>query len=292
MPIFKQISGTRYQVRRVRRYINGVWQEILLVQALAGAAQVSVHKTLLLTLSGYSKDIFVEAGSPTSPVTVLVTVTSGSIIASTYGSGDPALDTGTGWHANSRIILLNNGSILGAAGFGGAGAGTNTTASCVNAVAGTAGGDAINLQHPMEIINAGIIGGGGGGGGGGSSAVSTGAAYGGGGGGSGAGFASGDAGAAGVAQVSGYFNVSGSIGSLGDTSNGGGGGGGGSAQAGAGGAGGGLGEAGSSGLTGSGGGICTGSAASGGAAGKAVEPNGNTLNLSNIGTGVVYGATS
>lgn len=112
---------------------------------------------------------FLAAGGPAGiPVTVVVTVPSGFVLA---GGASFALRTGTGWPANSTILLINHGYIEG---YGGAGGGVD-------------GGTAVYVEtNGVSIDNTdGYIFGGGGGGATGPTVMSG--YYGGGGGGGGQG---------------------------------------------------------------------------------------------------------
>lgn len=107
-----------------------------------------------ISLDRYNLDLFTEAGSPTYPVQVNVTINAGVRVGSENPSF-PALTTGA-LPAGSQVNLVNNGSILGAGGLGGAADS-----------AGQAGGPAMSLSMSISITNNGQIFGGGGGGGGG-----------------------------------------------------------------------------------------------------------------------------
>lgn len=246
---------------------------------------------------------------------ITVTNNSGIVVGSTaVGTASLATGAAPNYASGDTIKIINNGSIVGKGGDGGAGMANNGT----GVVAGQAAGDAIDIAYPVTIQNASgakIEGAGGGGGGGGrGSTVQPGQPgnpgnpgnppseaggksqgtqpgqpaqpgqpsnppstqfFGGGGGGGGSGRGSGSGGAGGSSQ-----GQAGQIGQ--DTSPFSGGAGGDSTgQTNPnGGAGGGRGQAGQAGQQGGG----------AGAAGKAVEPNSNQLTLQN--SGQVVGATS
>ncbi len=105
------------------------------------------------------------AGSNTPPEvgdTWTFTVKSGVTIGST-STGTYAIETGV-WPAGITVKLVNNGTIVGKGGAGGAASVvTGPVASNVNN--GTSGGDSVNASSDLEITNNGVIGGGGGGGG-------------------------------------------------------------------------------------------------------------------------------
>ena len=234
---------------------------------------------------------------------ITVTNNSGIIVGSTaVGTASLATGAAPNYASGDTIKIVNNGSIVGKGGNGGAGMANNGT----GVAAGQAAGDAIDIAFPTTVQNASgakIEGAGGGGGGGGrGSTVQPGQPgnppsqsggksqgqqpgqpsnppatqfFGGGGGGGGSGRGSGSGGAGGSSQ-----GQAGQIGQ--DTSPFSGGAGGDSTgQTNPnGGAGGGRGQAGQAGQQGGG----------AGAAGKAVEPNGNQLTIQN--SGQVVGSTS
>ena len=234
---------------------------------------------------------------------ITVTNNSGIVVGSTaVGTASLATGAAPNYASGDTIKIVNNGSIVGKGGNGGAGMANDGT----GVAAGQAAGDAIDIAFPTTVQNASgakIEGAGGGGGGGGrGSTVQPGQPgnppsqtggksqgqqpgqpsnppatqfFGGGGGGGGAGNQVGSGGAGGSSQ-----GQAGQIGQ--DTSPFSGGAGGDSTgQTNPnGGAGGGRGQAGQAGQQGGG----------AGAAGKAVEPNGNQLTIQN--SGQVVGSTS
>lgn len=124
-------------------------------------------------------DIFVQAGSPTDAVDVLLTIATGIWVV-----GNPALDddtfhrtdeeairTGTGWATGSTIKVVNLGYWSGRGGYGGHGR-NDSTYNSWNGYRfdqnGESGGDAFYCAWPTTIDNTnGYLWGGGGGGGGG-----------------------------------------------------------------------------------------------------------------------------
>ena len=209
-----------------------------------------------------------------SDVTLTISGTVGSTTTATA-----ALRTGA-FASGDTVTIVNNGSIRAFGGGGGAGGG-----SPVYAVAGSAGGHAIDLGFPTTVTNNDLIQGGGGGGGGGGvyqyvqpapKGPGYPRSYGGGGGGGGSGVGLGGAGGT-------RSSGSGSPGATGGADTGGAGGSGenGSGNGGTGGA---RGVAGAAGVS------STFAGGAGGAGGKSVVPNGNTLSLTNNGS--IFGATS
>lgn len=91
--------------------------------------------------------------TPDATTKVKFVVESTAIIGSTTNA-TPALITGT-WPTGAEVTIENRGYIVGKGGDGDTYLGTG----------GEAGGDALELNHPITLNNLGIIGGGGGGGG-------------------------------------------------------------------------------------------------------------------------------
>ena len=108
-------------------------------------------------------NIATTIGKPPSSKKIRVTINSGVTVYSTSVS-QPALDTGT-LPAGSTVIVINNGSIIGSGGKGGTG--PIRPNSCSAGTPGSSGGNAVNVQVPVTVDNTnGYIFGGGGGGGG------------------------------------------------------------------------------------------------------------------------------
>ena len=212
---------------------------------------------------------------------VILTINSGVTVGST-STGTYALDTGSAWSGSDTITIVNNGTVKGRGGNGGAGGSSVYNASDVNlntsdpGAAGSVGGPAFLVIKPCTFTNNGSVyggGGGGGGGGGWTGVVGKGAtptASGGGGGGGGAGVNAGS-GAAGGTATGATSNNPGAAGSAGTATAGGAGGVSGFTGTGVtyGGTGGGLGSSGSVGATPSlgGTGFTNGAGGSGGLAG-------------------------
>lgn len=249
--------------------------------------------TNVVTISSAQQDynLFTALGSPSELRKVLVIIEAAVIIDSS-STGNAAFSTGSGWVAGSTIRLLNNGQIIGKGGAGGAG-GSSGDFYGNPGTAGGAGGDAmeINLDIEIDNTNGDIFGGGGGGGGaGGYARRATGdpeVACGGGGGGGGAGDDASSGGSGGIGnEPTDFGSPDGSAGGSGTTTAGSGGAG---AQVsgepdtrGDGGDGGEYGAAGNAGTTPAQSTFVasqkrSGAGAAGGAAGKAIELNGNSV---------------
>ena len=163
----------------------------------------------------------VAAGwNQTDVLTATVTINVGVVVRSS-DTATPAFATGLTFPAGTTLALVNNGSILGAAGAGGVG-GAGTPSGGLNpGLAGLAGADAVSLGYALSLTNRGAIYGGGGGGGGGSAGRANSLNYGGGGGGGGgAGNVAGSggargAGAAGVSTASTAGSTGGTVGGIG-----------------------------------------------------------------------------
>lgn len=122
-----------------------------------------INLTVTVTTTNY--DVFVAAGSPSGVVAVQVVVAAGVTIKSSSTSL-PSFTTGA-LATGSTVVLVNNGSIIGAGGRGGSGGnGGGGSAATPCGRPGDNGGRAIELTVPVDITNGGLIAGGGGGGGG------------------------------------------------------------------------------------------------------------------------------
>lgn len=207
-------------------------------QLLLAGGKPKINLSISANTNNYN--IFTEAGSPATPVDVVVTISAGARVGGSSSNGW-AMTTGTGWAAGSTIYLnTGDGTIQAMGGKGGN-----------SATAGSPGFDALILNWPITIENgSGFIYGGGGGGGSGS--VDAYSLYGGGGGGRSANTNS----AGGTATVNGQPGTA-SAGGVGGT-----------AGASVGGTGGNVGVAGAAGSGGS---------FAGGAAGKAIKTNGYAI---------------
>jgi hypothetical protein len=128
-------------------------------------------RTLVITSNQTNFNLHTALGSPSTPVRATVVINSGVVVSSDNAS-TPAFDQGS-LPAGSSVTLINNGSVYGMGGAGGAGGDAfaspffpyNLTAG--NGADGLSGGNALRLSAPTVIVNsAGEIFGGGGGGGG------------------------------------------------------------------------------------------------------------------------------
>ena len=110
----------------------------------------NVNLRTLYTNAGYS-----------SMRPAIVTFTTTGLVGSNNTS-TPAIITGTGWRSGSQLTLVCNHGVAGCGGPPGGDPGC--PAAGIRNSAGGPGGNAIELQYPMTIINNSIIGGGGTGG--------------------------------------------------------------------------------------------------------------------------------
>lgn len=299
-PSFMTVTGGRDLVRLTYFQAAGFYfGEVL-------SLQNSVGSTTNIAIQGshVNLDLFRMAGAPGSPVTVNLSISTGTVISSDT-TASPALDL-NGFVAGSVINITNLGVVAGAGGEGGTGGVSSglsgNDAYGENGRAGEPGGIAIRNAGAgvtVNITNANgrLLGGGGGGGGGGATSstnVNNLAAGGGGGGGAGGGrrgqgasirsdnsnVATGANGISGSKGFSGTFGTGGAGAQVG------------AASGGAGGNGGAYGSPGSAGASpttqpmDSAGGAA-------GAAGKAIELNGGAVNfISGSGAPNVQGAVS
>lgn len=162
-----------------RHYYNnaGTWIEPKEIHIKDAGTWKKFHQVITVSASTRNFNVYTACGNPTTKVNVVVIVNSGVVIGSTSTS-TAAFDTGA-LPAGSTVYLINNGTISGKGGDGGPGFGGDPYSS------GLPGGNAINATVPMIIQNNGTIQGGGGGGAGGAYWPGHAAAIGGGGGGAG-----------------------------------------------------------------------------------------------------------
>ena len=282
--LWTKLAGAWKTVFNVYIKIGGSWKEVsqIYVKNAGTWRQVFGKEEIVISGSTSNYNLFTALGSPAYPVWAEVTIDSGVIVSST-STANPAFDTGA-MPAGSRITIINDGNIIGKGGAAGDGGDTNGTTCTTNPTAGSSGGDAMNLQADVIIdnTNGNIFGGGGGGGGGGGACYTGPLCFGGGGGGGGAGGGSGGANGAtqGTGAGDGTDGTTGPSGERGCGSN---------YATGpdcgitcasdniSGGHGGEYGEAGLVGCYQAGAALCTQVAGNGGAAGKAVDLNGNTI---------------
>jgi hypothetical protein len=197
---------------------GGTWIEPQEVYINNAGTWTLSHKVVYIAANATNVNLFSVVGSPTSALRLKVVINAGVTIYGTTPSV-PALTIG-GFASRSQLLLINNGSIIGAGGYGGSG--STYGGGFVNSP--QAGGHALSVSSLINIQNNGIIAGGGGGGGQGGwgtfSQVSGKSTYtysvGGSGGGGGAGTVPGAGGAAG-----GGGNYAGSAGAYGSATGGG-----------------------------------------------------------------------
>jgi hypothetical protein len=213
--------------------------------------------TLEISSNMANYNIATMLGSPTSPVNVTLTIPSG-VTVSSNSAATAALDTGP-LPSGSTVTIVNNGTIVGGGGNGGDGGGPCLVTAPTS---GANGGNAINTTVTISIENTNgyIYGGGGGGGGGATTCASFSSGGGGGGGGGGSGGTSSFGTAGSGTTTAGGAGVVGNTDSYGYPLTGG--------------NGGWPGESGNVGLTGFGNGHPAGA---GGAPGKAINLNGQTI---------------
>jgi hypothetical protein len=131
----------------------------------SGINRTQVNVTISSNTSNYTFNTSkITSGYDPGKTDATLTINSGVIVNST-STGSYALTVDTSWDAGDKVIIVNNGVIVGRGGNGGnGGPGPNGPGT-----SGTTAGPALLLQRATSIDNLNIIGGGGGGGGGGGS---------------------------------------------------------------------------------------------------------------------------
>lgn len=138
---------------------NGTWVEPQEVYINNNGTWVLSHKVIHIVANATNVNLFSVVGSPSNAVRLKVFVDSGVTIYSNSAL-TPALSI-SGFAPGSEILLINNGSIIGAGGNGGPG----STYGAGFAGYPQAGGTAIDAAQYVTIQNNGTLAGGGGGGG-------------------------------------------------------------------------------------------------------------------------------
>lgn len=118
-----------------------VWSQSKSVSIWANGDWQTIHNTAVITSNVTNANLYTIMGSPTSPLTVNVMINVGVHITS-VNSNVASFSIG-GFPIGSRILLINRGTISGAAGN-----------------AGFNGGNAISTTTPLLLQNAGTISGG------------------------------------------------------------------------------------------------------------------------------------
>lgn len=149
-------GGVQYYFR-VRAYDNVGNLSSESVASSSWSADDTIYLTIAANTNNYN--IHSALGSPASAVKVRVTINSGVIVGST-STGAYSLTT-AGLPSGSTVTIINNGSILGRGGAGGAA----VCGMMYSGNPGGAGGPALQITVATTIQNNNVIGGGGGGGG-------------------------------------------------------------------------------------------------------------------------------
>ena len=169
------------------------------------AARVTINLTISSDTNNYNIQSNRGGTYSSGNTDLTLTINSGVVVGSTSAS-NPALETGSSWAEGDTITIINNGTIKGCGGNGGAGADADYLSPTDNGEDGEDGGTGFKAEFATTFTNNGSVYGGGGGGGGGTLAIGLEektldtTANGGGGGGGGAGVNSGTGGAGGVAS--------------------------------------------------------------------------------------------
>lgn len=138
---------------------NDVWVEPHEVYVNQNGVWKLAHKVIRFTGDAVDVNLFSVSGSPSSPIRLKAVINPGvSIYASSANT--PALSI-SGFPAGSEILLVNNGTIIGAGGNGATGSAYGQ--GFVNSA--QRGGTAVRCTNNVTIQNNGTLAGGGGGGG-------------------------------------------------------------------------------------------------------------------------------
>jgi hypothetical protein len=120
-----------------------------------------------ISASTQNVNLFTLAGQPSCPVVDTFYVDAGVIVGSNSTANTApgaAMETGV-FASGSHIVIINNGTIVGAGGIGGNQTGYGYLGSCAGIGDGGNGGNAIDIGMANVVVdNHGVIGGGGGGG--------------------------------------------------------------------------------------------------------------------------------
>ncbi len=152
---------------------GGAWKEANQVWIKQGGTWYQMLITLAITANATNYNLYTALGSPTTPITATIDIASGVTLSSTVTSS-PALSI-SGFAAGSVIYLINNGSIIGAGGIGGAR--VSGSGSLGASKPGFSGGTSIYTRNTLNLTNNGTVAGGGGGGGGGGRTMRSGWAF-------------------------------------------------------------------------------------------------------------------
>ncbi len=172
-PVTGLDSSTSYFARVRYLSTNGNYSDWSDVSAFTTASAFVVNQVLSSGVNNYNmKTAAIAAGwDQLLPLQMTVTVNNGVVIGSTTTSA-PAFDSGLGFPVGTTLYLVNNGIITGKGGNGGGGAIHNYgNGNDPRGYPGEAGGTALRAQHPLSATNNGTIQGGGGGGGGGNRSI-------------------------------------------------------------------------------------------------------------------------
>jgi hypothetical protein len=142
---------------------TGVGAQISLSTFYGKSSSYVFNQTIASNTTNYNlKSAAIAAGwDQVKPLIATVTINSAVFVYST-STGSYAFSTGATFPAGTTLALINNGTILGKGGAGGAGSVATGAGST-----GAGGGPAFIAQNAISVTNNGTIGGGGGGGGGG-----------------------------------------------------------------------------------------------------------------------------
>jgi hypothetical protein len=136
------------------------------------ASRVTINLTIAADTNNYNIQSNRGGTYDAGNTDVTLTINSGVAVGST-STGTYALETGSSWATGDTITIVNNGTVKGCGGSGGAGGDAEYDVNVDDGENGGDGGNAFRAQFACTFTNNGSVYGGGGGGGGGGSNYRT-----------------------------------------------------------------------------------------------------------------------
>ncbi len=159
MAISVKNSGSWVVPSKIHVKDDGTWKQATQVYVKQGGFWYPQFNALTISTNQVDYDLFVELGSPTTPISAAITIESSATISASSTSV-PAFKI-DGFASGSVIYLTNNGVIIGAGGAGG----DRVSGTSGAANPGQPGGTAIYTRNTLKLTNTHTVASGGGGGG-------------------------------------------------------------------------------------------------------------------------------